>query len=177
MTNPNHDVERFECCMTCGSVVLPEDEGACDCDFRGNEKARVDVVLASDYEREEWRGKAEHRLHEWRLRVDDAKAAEASASAWALAWVRELQLRLADAYEVIATAVPRDEEGEPDYDKTEAVEEILGGGFFSALEFALTGGLGCLSEEEQAEKREAALREHREVLELSTLEDTQGEGT
>ena len=28
-------------------------------------------------EREEWRGKAEHYLHEWRLRVDDALAAEA----------------------------------------------------------------------------------------------------
>jgi hypothetical protein len=28
-------------------------------------------------EREDWRGKAEHRLHEWRLRVDDALAAEA----------------------------------------------------------------------------------------------------
>jgi hypothetical protein len=28
-------------------------------------------------EREDWRGKAEHRLNEWRMRVSDALAAEA----------------------------------------------------------------------------------------------------
>jgi hypothetical protein len=34
----------------------------------------LETVVA---EREDWRGKAEHRLHEWRLRADDAHAAEA----------------------------------------------------------------------------------------------------
>lgn len=33
----------------------------------------ADVVA----EREDWRGKAEHRLNEWRLRVSDAECAEA----------------------------------------------------------------------------------------------------
>jgi hypothetical protein len=37
------------------------------------------LLLAAEGERDEWRGKAEHRLHEWRLRVDDAAESEAIA--------------------------------------------------------------------------------------------------
>lgn len=84
---------------------------------------------------------------------------------------REAVLRLADAYAVLKESIQRDEDGYPDEDWMEMVEGHLGGGFFSALDFALTGGQGCLDDEEFEDKRRAALEKHREELNVAALQE------
>lgn len=78
---------------------------------------------------------------------------------------RELELRLADAYDMIRTVGERDEDGDIDPDWQEQFDEVAHG-LDSALDFALTGGQGCLDDEEIAQRREAALAKHRAGLNL-----------
>ncbi len=80
---------------------------------------------------------------------------------------RELTLRLADTYAVLDASIHRDEDGDPDEDWMEAVEGHFGGGFFSAMDFALTGGQGCLDDEEFDQRRRAALTKHHDCLNLA----------
>jgi hypothetical protein len=80
----------------------------------------------------------------------------------------ELALRLADAYAVIQASMPRNEDGEIDFLIVEDDGIKMDDSFFTVLDFALTGGQGCLDDEEFEARRRAALGKHRDQLNLPT---------
>ncbi len=80
--------------------------------------------------------------------------------------LEELELRLADAYELLAQSIVKDEDGDPDADWMEDLEAPVGGAFFATMDSALTGYQGCLDDDEFAAQRTASLVKVRDKLNL-----------